>query len=98
MMLMNAEIIENQYLDGLGIQCTGSLRRESGSDTSVEDYFRQNEYVGAKIHIDDIGDHDYLVFYGKKNADHGQPSVFVYDEQGLKVGEITVHYSNLDNE
>lgn len=98
MLLMNAEIIEDQYLDGLGIQCTGSLRRESGSDTSVEDYIRQNEYVGAKIHIDDIGDHDYLVFYGKKNADHGQPSVFVYDEQGLKVGEITVHYSNLDNE
>lgn len=96
--LSNAEIVENQFENGLEIQCTGRLQREPRAEVSVEDYIAQNDYAGAKITIDDIGEHDYLVFYGKKLSDHGQPTVYVYDNQNGKVAEITANYHDLDNE
>ena len=94
----NASIIDEQYENGVGIQCTGSLKKESGSEISDEDYLFAQEYVGAKILIDDIDNHNYLVFYGKKISDPGQPSVFVYDESGKKIGGVTANYSEIDNE
>ena len=96
--LLNSEIVEEQYQEGAGIQCTGSLQRGAGSEISIEDYVLNIEYIGAKICIEDIGEHDYLAFYGKKINDHGQPSVYVFNDQNEKVTELTARYSEIDSE
>lgn len=96
--LSNAQIINNQHDSKAGIQCVGSLQRSPGDKMTVEDDIMQNDYVGAKIKIENIGEHGYLVFYGRKITDHGQPTVYVYDDQNEKVGEIADSYQNLDNE
>ena len=96
--LSNAIIVPNQYENSYGIKCTGSLQREQKSDVSVEDYILDNEFIGAKIPVSLTGKHHYLVFYGKKNVDCGQPMVVVYDSEHNKVGEIAANYRNLDNE
>lgn len=96
--LSNAEMVMEQYDNMKGIRCVGSLRRESGSETSVEDYIANNEYVGAKVTLSSIGKHNYLVFYGKKIADYGQPTVVVYDNDNNIVGKNAANYPDLDNE
>ncbi len=94
----NAGIVSGQYEGGDGIQCTGRLAREAGSETSVADYIQNEGYVGAKISIPSIGKHNYLVFYGKKIADHAQPTVVVLDGDRNKVGEMAANYHDLDNQ
>lgn len=96
--LSNAEITNEQYEGASGIRCVGSLQRDYTLGVSVEDYLRDTEYVGARVKIEDIGKHNYLVFYGKKVLDHAQPTVIVFDENGNKVGEISASYHDLDTE
>lgn len=95
--LSNASIIDEQYENDVGLECVGSLKRESGSE-GISDYLFGTEYIGAKIHIDDIDNHNYLVCYGKKILNHGQPRVFVFDKDGKFVGSVTDNYDELDNE
>lgn len=94
----NASIINNQYENKVGLECIGSLKREVDGEVSVSDYLLENEYIGAKIDIDDIDNHHYLVFYGKKVKDHGQPSVFVYDANGNVLRDVMVNHGDIDNE
>lgn len=94
--LMNAEIVENQYENNKGIRCVGNIPRKPDSESSLSDYIQSCEYVGAKINMESIGKHNYLVFYGKKVADHGQPAVFVVNDNGEKVGEIWESCHNID--
>lgn len=96
--LSNAQIVEGQYNGLQGIQCVGSLQRELGSEISVSDYILNGGYVGAKINIPDVGEHKYLAFYGRKIADNGQPSVFIYNENNDKVGELSLSYLDIDYE
>ena len=98
MKLNRAEIVADQYEGSDGILCRGALGRNADSEASVWDYLYDNEYIGAKIEIDDLDGYNYLVFYGKKVADHGQASVYVYNSKGEKVGEASSCYANLDNE
>ena len=96
--LLNAEIVTDQFDSGSGIRCIGSLQREPESDVTVTDYIQNNEYIGAKVTIDSIGKHNYLVFYGKKVVDHAQPTVIVFDSNNNKVGKIAASYHDLDAE
>lgn len=96
--LSNSAIIANQYNNSLGISCTGNLNRDLQSNTSVYDYIMNSEYIGAKVEIDEVADYQYLVFYGKKISDHGQPTVYVIDSTGKKIGEISEKYQDIDNE
>lgn len=96
--LSGAQIVEHQYDGSKGIQCVGSLQRECESDIPISEYLIHNEYVGGKMSISDIGEHNYLVFYGKKTAGNGQPSVLVYDENNEKIGELSAYYGDIDNE
>lgn len=96
--LSDAFIISDQYNGSYGIECQGSLQREVGSEISVMDYLINYHYIGAQIDIADADDYGYLTFYGKKVSDHGQPTVYVLDSSGNKVGELTENYRNLDNE
>ena len=77
--------------------CKGSLKRESGSDVSVEQYIKETEYVGFETTID-VSDFRYLIFYGQKVTDHGQPTVYLFDEAGNKVAEYSKSYHDLDGE
>lgn len=48
--------------------------------------------------MESIGKHNYLVFYGRKVVDQGQPAVFVINDKGEKVGEIWESYHDIDTE
>lgn len=96
--LNGASIIPNQHNGNIGIKCVGSLKREAGSNISTFDYILNEEYIGARVNIHSVDDYRYLVFYGKKVSDHGQPTVYVIDSEGVMVGEVTNSYQNLDNE
>lgn len=93
----SASVVLNQHGDSAGIECIGSLQREPRSEVSVSDYMVSEEYVGCKIIINDITDYKYLGFYGMKNQDHGQPSVYIYNEDNESVAEFRTNYQNLDN-
>lgn len=67
-------------------------------EISTADYIISNEYVGCEIFIEDISNYKYLIFYGQKNQDHGQPSVYIYDINDTKVAEYSANYHDLDNE
>lgn len=97
-LLSNAEMVEGQYDGSVGIKCTGRLQREPESEQSVADYVKATEYIGAKIHIEEWQNYDYLAFYGKKVADHGQPTVYVYNEQLESIASFELRYPELDNE
>lgn len=96
--LMNAEIIDGQYENGSGIRCVGSLQREQGREDNLADDIQGGNYIGAEIEIESIGRHDFLIFYGKKVVDHGQPMVFVVNDNGEKMGEFSMNYHNIDTE
>lgn len=92
---LNKAVITDNQKDGLkGIDCTGCLNRSEDSEDSTVDYIKDKEYIGAKIEIDDISDYNYLVFYGKKVAEQGQPNVIVLDENGEIVGKESAKYDD----
>lgn len=95
--LNNASIVYGQHNGTVGFECTGSLQREFGSSTSIEDYVLYSEYVGGRIIVNDIDNYNFLVFYGRKNRDHGQPSVYIFDEENIVLAQYTGKYSELDN-
>lgn len=97
--IQNASIVEEQYNGEFGISCKGTLSRPSGSEVSVPNFIIQNnEFDGARISIDDISEYKYLIAYGKKITNCGQPSIFIYDENGTVVGQTSAGYSDLDGE
>lgn len=96
--LHSASVVLNQHGGSAGIECAGSLQREPGNEISMSDYMFFTEYVGCKIIIDDISDYKCLGFYGMKNQDHGQPSVYIYNRDNEVVAGLTDNYQNLDNE
>jgi len=96
--LSNASIIEDQH-DGLpGIECVGRLECEPGNDTAAYHEIVNGGYIGAELEIPRADGYGYLVFYGRRAADHGQPVVYVLNDAGEKVGELVKQYSDLDNE
>lgn len=94
----NAEMIDNQYQGEVGIKCTGRLERISDNDPDLGEYLFNKEYIGAKFYVENIGNHDYLICYGKKLKEHGQPGIFVYDEKGRVIGSATANCYDLNNE
>lgn len=97
--LQNASILEEQHNGEVGVSCKGTLSRPSGSEISVHDFiYQNNEFDGVRFSIDDISEYKYLIAYGKKVTNHGQPSIFIYDESGAVVGQATAAYQDLDGE
>lgn len=96
--MSKAEIRTEQHNGNIGIVCQGSLKRPCESDILVSQYLKDKEYIGFKCDIEDASPYKYLVFYGKKIMDHGQLSVYVYDEEGCVVGECRTSYHDLDEE
>lgn len=48
------------------------------------------------LSVDDIGNYKYLVFYGKEKPDHEWPTVYIYNDEGEKLTEITADYHDRD--
>ena len=94
--MKNANIIFNQYEGTDGLECHGTMARDNGSD-SVESAMLNGDYCGIKFNID-VSNYRALTFYGKKVADHGCPTVCVYDENGKLLREVAVNHSNIDTE
>ena len=96
--LENAEIVEDQSGNVLEVNCQGNLQRTPDSAVAASDYLINSGYAGIKMTIEEIAPYKYLVFYGEKNRDHGQPGVFVYNENNEAVAELTVMYYQIDEE
>ena len=97
--LRHAEIADNQYAGGEGILCTGCLPIDyRDTATVLSDYLRDVDYIGARLTIDDIAPYSLLVFYGRKLAAHGQPTVYVYDAAGKAVAVCRELYRNITEE
>lgn len=96
--LKNAHIVPNQYQGMTGVECIGCLQREPDDGRPLSEYLMADEYIGYKIAIEDIEVYRYLVFYGRKEAGDGQPSVFLYDENDQVIAECIADCQDLDNE
>ena len=96
--LKNAKFVNDQLNGSKGISCTGSLDRKPDDEKSVLEYVKNTNYVGASIEIDNVDDYGYLTFFGKKLSDHGQPTVYVIDESGAVVAQMSPNYYDIDNE
>lgn len=96
MNLSGAVLVEDTEDGSSVIQCTGSLPREDLGEEDLISYMINESYIGARIEIDEIGDYQYLVFDGKKEADHGEPTVYVYDDMGEVLSDLTLKYSKID--
>lgn len=96
--LSSAVLVEDTEAGSRVLQCIGSLQREDTSELSVASYMINEGYVGAKIEIDEIDSYLYLVFEGKKVSDHGQPTVYIYNDQGEVLSGFATVYNNIDNE
>lgn len=94
--LKSAELVDDQYEGEQGIRCVGRLNKETGTDLA-EYISASGEYIGAKFTVNTDG-YDYLVFYGKKEQNHGQPSIIVYDADGKAKATLSKVYKNIDNE
>ena len=97
--LRHAELVGNQYDGGDGILCTGTLPIDyRDSNVVLSDYLRDTDYIGARFTIDDIEPYNFLTFYGRKAAAHGQPTVYIYDAQGEPVAVSKDSYRDLTDE
>lgn len=98
--IKNAEIVENQHEGKFGVICNGSLlSRAPESEISVDDYIKNSgDFNGFRITIDDISDYKYLIAYGKKITDQGQPSIYIFNNDGMLLGQTTASYESLDGE
>ena len=94
--IKNANIIHDQYEGTDGLECHGAMVRDSIPD-SAESAMLNGDYCGIKFQVD-VSDYRALTFYGKKVADHGRPTVCVYDEDGKLLREVAVNYPDIDTE
>lgn len=93
--LNQAKIVRNNGKDIL--ECKGRLNRSVDSVTPLAEYLNDQEYIGAKLTISNIDDYNYIVFNGKKTADHGQPVVCVIDDK-REIATLSEQYSVLDDD
>lgn len=96
--LKSARIVRDQYEGWGGVECIGCLQRESEDERPLSEYLTEEEYIGSRITIEDIGNYRYLVFYGRKISGDGQPGVFLYDENNQVVAECTADCDDLDGD
>lgn len=98
--LSSAEVVNGQYNGSYGISCRGALQRDYKDPEvlPVGEYLNCSEYDGLKIELEDISQYRCLAFWGRKVKDHGQPSVYVYNEAGNIVASLSINYSELTNE
>ena len=96
--LSHAEIVTDPESGQCELVCTGALQRGPESELSVFDYIWQNDYVGAKIELADTAPYRYLVVWGRKLKDHGQPSIALYDSDGNVIDSLSKTYPELDED
>lgn len=94
----SAEIIPDGFERHTGLRCLGKISRDYREGSLIREFLRDVEYVGAKVEVKDFSKYHYIVFYGKKVQDHGQPTVYVYDQDGNKVAEYRAKYDAIDTE
>ena len=94
--LHSAELISHQHNGTDGIICYGTLKREEASDISLGEHLFQNAYNGLMLKSGILAEGKYLVFWGKRVRENGQPSVFIYDDSGNILKYLTDDYHNLD--
>ena len=96
--LSNAQLIRETPGDEASVLCKGSLQRQIDNDIELEKYLLETEYIGVKFTIEELQGHNYLSFNGRKVSEHGQPTVYVYDEHNKKIAELTRNYGYIDDQ
>ena len=85
------------YGGGRSVVCSGRLQREPET-VDIADYLVDTGYIGVKADIDLSDGHSYLTFCGKRISGDGQPTVCVYDRNGVKVAGLALQSEGLDYE
>ena len=93
-----AEIIDEGIDGNAGLKCVGKISRDYHEGSLIREYIRDFEYIGVKLENVDLSRYHYMIFYGKKVKDNGQPTVYVYDSEGNAVAECRIKYDLLDEE
>ena len=93
--LSHAEVKEDQYNGRPGVVCTGALQRSP--EQPLGDYLFSKDYIGIRIGIEDITPYNYLVFYGKKSENRGQPTIRIFDKDGAEIVSYNKRAGLLDN-
>ena len=96
--LSHASIVSGQHAGTDGILCQGRMDRDYNDLLTVEESIFKGDYAGLKYTIDDISEEKVLTFYGKKTAVHGQPGVYIFDEDGNVLRECTDNYHVINDE
>ena len=96
LVILNAEFVERQNSRTLGLQCSGCLERDL--ETSIADYLLNVEYIGASVSLQSVDNYSYLVFYGKRISEYGQPVVYIYNDENEVLFEYFGDYKQLDQE
>ena len=79
-----------------GIICVGQLDRKPGEE-SLETYLFNHQYIGALVKMNLERGYNYLSFLGQKINDHGQPTVYIYNDNGELIQRIEKNYHDIDN-
>lgn len=95
--LKNSIISSDGYSEPGSLICKGAMQRESGSAVPVSEAAFAGDYCGSKFCFD-ASDYRALTFYGRKITDHGEPHVYVYDQDGKLLRSIDRHYTDIDTE
>ncbi len=96
--LSNSYVEEFSHDGNSGFVSKGILDRDCSSDVSIADYLIDVDYNGLKFTIDDIGDYEYVTFWGRKLCGNGQIGVYFYDEGSHKESlNYMKIYSDLDD-
>ncbi len=69
----------------------------AGGGEPVGNSVLPGDYIGCKVTIDDISDYKYLTFCGQKIKGQGQPVVYIFDNNSVKVAEMSVNYTEIDD-
>lgn len=89
--------LQNEEIKGIKPLAIDGDFLENALTGKTGQYMKDTEHGGFVLNLD-VTDYDYLVFYGQKMRTEGQPEVYLYDESGAKVTELTKVYSEIDEE
>ena len=78
------------------VNCHGRLARNHKKEDLMK-YIRDKEFIGIKFRIDLDKGYNYLCFNGRKIANHGGLTAYVYNDNGELVKKLEADYHNLNN-
>lgn len=95
--MKSSTIVSKQYKGSDGLRCKGTISRDGSSGQTPSDAAYQDDYCGTRFNID-ATEYRAVTFNGKKIRDNGEPSVYIFDDQGKLLKSLELYYGDIDND